>query len=87
MPQMTDIAVRCRTLADYHAGTDLAERIRSAFDVQREQRLALAQAAEEIERLRLSAKEREAIEAAATVVEECEQEMAATLRGLLEKAK
>ena len=46
-----DIVARCRTLADYHGGTDLAERVRSALDLQREQRLALAQAADHIERL------------------------------------
>jgi uncharacterized small protein (DUF1192 family) len=45
------LADRCRELADYHGGTDLAERVRSALDLQREQRLALAQAADEIERL------------------------------------
>jgi uncharacterized membrane protein YccC len=45
------LAARCRELADYHGGTDLAERVRSALDLQREQRLALAQAADEIERL------------------------------------
>jgi hypothetical protein len=45
------IADRCRELADYHGGTDLAERVRSALDLQREQRLALAQAADEIDRL------------------------------------
>jgi|688.fasta_scaffold72625_12 uncharacterized small protein (DUF1192 family) len=45
------LASHCRQLADYHGGTDLAERVRSALDIQREQRLALAQAADEIERL------------------------------------
>jgi uncharacterized small protein (DUF1192 family) len=45
------LAAHCRELADYHGGTDLAERVRSALDIQREQRLALAQAADEIERL------------------------------------
>jgi hypothetical protein len=45
------LADRCRTLADYHGGTDLAERVRSALDLQREQRLLLAQAADQIERL------------------------------------
>lgn len=45
------IADRCRELADYHGGTDLAERVRSALDLQREQRLALAQAADHIDRL------------------------------------
>jgi hypothetical protein len=44
-------AQRCRELADYHGGTDLAERVRSALDVQRDQRAALAQAADHIERL------------------------------------
>jgi hypothetical protein len=45
------LAERCRTLSDYHGGTDLAERVRSALDIQREQRLLLAQAADQIERL------------------------------------
>lgn len=45
------IANTCRRLADYHGGTDLAERVRSALDIQREQRIALAQAAEHIDRL------------------------------------
>lgn len=45
-----DIAKTCRHLADLHGGTDLAERIRSALDLQREQRVALAQAADVIER-------------------------------------
>jgi hypothetical protein len=45
------LAAHCRQLADYHGGTDLAERVRSALDIQREQRLALAQAADHIERL------------------------------------
>jgi len=44
------LAARCRELADYHGGTDLAERVRSALDIQREQRLALAQAAVELDR-------------------------------------
>lgn len=46
-----DIAARCRTLADYHGGTDLAERVRSALDIQREQRLVLAQAAVRLDEL------------------------------------
>jgi hypothetical protein len=45
-----DIVKTCRHLADLHGGTDLAERIRSALDLQREQRVALAQAADVIER-------------------------------------
>lgn len=45
------LADRCRTLAGYHGGVDLAERVRSALDTQREQRLLLAQAADQIERL------------------------------------
>lgn len=45
------LANTCRRLADYHGGIDLAERVRSALDIQREQRIALAQAADEIDRL------------------------------------
>jgi hypothetical protein len=45
------LAAHCRELADYHGGTDLAERVRAALDIQRQQRIALAQAADEIERL------------------------------------
>jgi len=44
------LAAHCRELSDYHGGTDLAERVRSALDIQREQRLALAQAAVELDR-------------------------------------
>jgi hypothetical protein len=46
-----DIAQHCRTLSEFHGGTDLADRVRAALDIQRQQRLALAQAADEIERL------------------------------------
>jgi antirestriction protein ArdC len=46
-----DIAQHCRTLSEFHGGTDLADRVRAALDIQRQQRLALAQAAVEIERL------------------------------------
>ena len=49
---MTDLAQHCRTLADFHGGTDLADRVRSALDVQRQQRLALAQAADLIDEQR-----------------------------------
>ena len=46
-----DIAQHCRTLSEFHGGTDLADRVRVALDIQRQQRLALAQAADHIERL------------------------------------
>ena len=46
---MTDLAQHCRTLADFHGGTDLADRLRAALDIQRQQRLALAQAADLID--------------------------------------
>ena len=46
-----DIAQHCRRLADCHGGTDLHERLRSALDLQREQRLALVQAADRIDEL------------------------------------
>ena len=44
------LAAHCRELADYHGGTDLADRVRAALDIQRQQRLALAQAAVELDR-------------------------------------
>jgi hypothetical protein len=45
-----DIARICRRLSDYHGMLDLPERVREAVDLQRQQRVALAQAAETIER-------------------------------------
>jgi hypothetical protein len=45
-----DIAQHCRTLSEFHGGTDLADRVRAALDIQRQQRLALAQAAVELDR-------------------------------------
>jgi hypothetical protein len=45
-----DIAKVCRRLADYHGMLDLPERVREAVDLQRQQRVALAQASEVIER-------------------------------------
>jgi hypothetical protein len=45
-----DIVSICRHLSGLHGGTDLPERIRTALDTQREQRVALAQAADVIER-------------------------------------
>jgi hypothetical protein len=45
-----DIAKVCRRLSDYHGMLDLPERVREAVDLQRQQRVALAQAAETIER-------------------------------------
>lgn len=49
---MDDLAARCRHLADLHAGIDIPERVAAAWATQQEQRAALLQAAEEIERLR-----------------------------------
>lgn len=46
---MSDLAQTCRSLAGYHGGTDLPDRVRSALDIQRQQRLALAQAADLID--------------------------------------
>jgi hypothetical protein len=45
-----DIVSICRHLSGLHGGTDLPERIRTALDTQREQRVALAQAADVIQR-------------------------------------
>jgi hypothetical protein len=45
-----DIAKICRRLSDYHGMLDLPERVREAVDLQRQQRVALAQAADAIDR-------------------------------------
>lgn len=45
-----DIAALCRRLADYHGMLDLPERVRDTVELQRQQRVALAQAAEELDR-------------------------------------
>jgi len=45
-----DLAKVCRRLSDYHGMLDLPERVREAVDLQRQQRVALAQAADAIER-------------------------------------
>jgi BMFP domain-containing protein YqiC len=47
-----DIARLCRKLADFHGMLDLPERMREAVDIQRQQRVALVQAADVIERQR-----------------------------------
>jgi len=49
-----------RLLASYHMGTDLADRLANAERTQKQQREALAQAADEIERLEARIKELEA---------------------------
>ena len=48
-----------RLLSGYHMGTDLIDRITAAERFQRQQREALAQAADEIERLTARVKELE----------------------------
>lgn len=45
-----DIAALCRRLADFHGMIDLPDRVRDTVDLQRQQRVALAQAADVIER-------------------------------------
>ena len=45
-----DIAALCRKLADFHGMLDLPERVKETVDLQRQQRVALAQAADVIER-------------------------------------
>jgi len=47
-----DIATVCRRLADCHGGTDLPDRMRATLEIQRHQRLALAQAADTIDEQR-----------------------------------
>jgi predicted trehalose synthase len=46
-----ELANHLRLLSGYHMGTDLVDRLASAERMQRQQRDALAQAADEIERL------------------------------------
>jgi hypothetical protein len=46
-----ELANHLRLLSGYHLGTDLVERLASAERAQRQQREALEQAADEIERL------------------------------------
>ena len=50
--QPHDIAYRCRLVAGYQVGVDLAERLRRAQEIQGQQAAALLEAADEIERLR-----------------------------------
>ena len=50
--QPHDIAYRCRLAATYHGGVDLVERLQSNAEHQAQQRAALLEAADEIERLR-----------------------------------
>ncbi len=49
-----------RLLSSYHMGTDLADRLANAERAQKQQREALAKAADEIERLTARVKELEA---------------------------
>jgi hypothetical protein len=49
--QGVSLANHLRLLSGYHMGTDLAERMATAERLQRQQREALAKAADEIERL------------------------------------
>ena len=59
---MSDFPTTLRVIAAYKAGEDLAERLATAVAVQQSMSDALLKAAEEIERLRLTSEEREAIE-------------------------
>jgi hypothetical protein len=61
----TELANHLRLLSGYHLGTDLVERLASAERAQRQQRDALAQAADEIDRLTARVKELEAAAAPA----------------------
>lgn len=47
-----DIVYRCRLVGTYHGGVDLAERLQRNAEHQAQQRAALLEAADEIERLR-----------------------------------
>jgi hypothetical protein len=58
---MNDFPTTLRVIASYKAGEDLAERLTTAVAVQQSMSEALLKAADEIERLRLTEAEREAI--------------------------
>jgi ABC-type Fe3+-hydroxamate transport system substrate-binding protein len=45
---MESLVATCRRLSDYHGMTDLPERLRDAVEIQVRQRVALAQAAEQL---------------------------------------
>ena len=87
---MSDFATSLRVIAAYKAGEDLADRLATAVAVQQSMSVALNKAADEIERLRITDAEREAIEwclEMATIhATECDDELA-TLRSLLERLK
>ena len=59
---MNDFPTSLRVIAAYKAGEDLADRLATAVAVQQSMSVALMKAADEIERLRLTAEEREAVE-------------------------
>jgi hypothetical protein len=62
---MNDFPTSLRVIAAYKAGEDLADRLATAVAVQQSMSVALTKAADEIERLRLTDAEREAVEAMA----------------------
>ena len=51
-PQRAGLVARLRDIAEYHLGNDLIDRMRNAAYWQQLQRVALADAADEIDRLR-----------------------------------
>lgn len=57
--RMTITVAHLRLLACYHGGLDLAQRLAHAETIQRQQRIALEQAADEIERLQAKVHELE----------------------------
>ena len=61
----TELANHLRLLSGYHLGLDIIDRLQAAERFQRQQREALAQAADEIERLTARVKELEAAAAPA----------------------
>lgn len=56
---MTVTVAHLRLLASYHGGLDLTARLAHAETIQRQQRIALEQAADELERLQARVKELE----------------------------
>lgn len=87
---MNDYPTTLRVIAAFKAGEDLAERLESAVKAQNAMADALRNAADEIERLRLTAEEREAVEFFVGFHNEgygAIEAHAVTLRKMLERTK
>jgi aspartate/glutamate racemase len=85
---MSDFATSLRVISAYKAGEDLADRLATAITVQQSMSVALRKAADEIERMRLTDAERQAVSSAiAAEQERGDWQSADTLRFLQERLK